>query len=111
MLIKGNNIHIPYYVVIFVSKRTNGDNGYAEMGQLMVDLASKQKGFLGIESVRDDESGITFSYWDSLEAIEHWKKHSVHKLAQQKGKEDWYENFSIKVCRVERHSFFEKDRA
>lgn len=74
----------------------------------MVDLASKQKGFLGIESVRDDGSGMTLSYWDSLEAIEHWKEHSVHKLAQQKGKEDWYENFSINVCRVERESFFER---
>mgnify|MGYP007086131769 CR=1 FL=1 len=34
----------PYYAVIFTSKRTEGDNGYAEMSQLMDSLAKKQKG-------------------------------------------------------------------
>ena len=39
----------PYYAVIFSSLRTKGDNGYGEMADLMVELAQKQNGFIGVE--------------------------------------------------------------
>lgn len=49
----------PYYAVIFSSLRTSGDNGYGEMAERMVELASQQPGFVGAESVRDaDGFGI-----------------------------------------------------
>ncbi|GED14770.1 antibiotic biosynthesis monooxygenase family protein [Aneurinibacillus migulanus] len=96
----------PYYSVIFISERTEGDNGYEKMADKMVELASQQKGFLGVESVRDETGlGITVSYWDSLEAIKNWKEDSTHKVAQEKGKTDWYKNFALRVCKVERDSF------
>jgi heme-degrading monooxygenase HmoA len=97
----------PYYAVIFASVRTEDDRGYGIMSDKMVELASQQKGFLGVESARDDQLGITVSYWESLESIKAWKENSAHKVAQEKGKADWYKNFSLRVCRVERHNFFE----
>lgn len=48
----------PYYAVIFTSVRTEGDKGYSEMSDRMVELASQQDGFLGVESARN-EIGIT----------------------------------------------------
>ena len=42
----------PYYAVIFTSSRTEGDNGYSKMGEKMVEFASQQPEFLGIESAR-----------------------------------------------------------
>ncbi|CAG9623325.1 antibiotic biosynthesis monooxygenase family protein [Sutcliffiella rhizosphaerae] len=98
--------HAPYFSVIFTSQRTDGDNGYEKMAQLMVELAEKQPGFLGIESARDNHLGITVSYWRSLEDIKLWKENSAHKIAQQKGKEEWYENYSVRICKVERDYFF-----
>ncbi|MBI0577285.1 antibiotic biosynthesis monooxygenase [Neobacillus cucumis] len=97
----------PYYAVIFSSQRTDGDKGYAKMADKMVELASGHHGFLGMESARDEGLGITVSYWDSLESIQEWKENSAHKIAQEKGKTGWYKNFALRVCRVERHSFFE----
>jgi heme-degrading monooxygenase HmoA len=97
----------PYYAVIFSSQRTDGDNGYGAMGNKMVELASKQPGFLGVESARDEQLGITVSYWDSIEAIQAWKEHSAHIIAQEKGKSEWYQSFSLRVCKVERQSFFD----
>ncbi|MFC3885501.1 antibiotic biosynthesis monooxygenase family protein [Bacillus songklensis] len=97
----------PYYAVIFSSQRTEGDRGYGIMADKMVELASQQKGFLGVESARDKGLGITVSYWDSLESIKDWKENSVHKVAQDKGKTEWYKKFSLRVCKVERHNFFE----
>ena len=61
----------PYYAVIFSSHRTEGDNGYGEMTDRMVELAASQPGFLGMESVRED-LGITVSYWENLESITNW---------------------------------------
>jgi heme-degrading monooxygenase HmoA len=97
----------PYYAVIFSSQRTEGDNGYGEMADKMVELASKQNGFLGVESARDEGLGITVSYWDSLESIKKWKENAAHKVAQEKGKSIWYEKFALRVSKVERQSFFE----
>lgn len=97
----------PYYAVIFASQRTEGDRGYEKMADKMVELASQQKGFLGVESARDEQLGITVSYWDSLESIKEWKENAAHRVAQEKGRTEWYKNFSLRVCRVEKHSFFE----
>jgi heme-degrading monooxygenase HmoA len=99
----------PYYAVIFTSERTEGDHGYEAMAKQMVELASQQPGFLGVESVRDENGiGITVSYWDSLEAIQQWKAHAVHQIAQEKGKQQWYGRYSVRVCKVEREYGFEK---
>ncbi|MEH7302998.1 antibiotic biosynthesis monooxygenase family protein [Neobacillus drentensis] len=97
----------PYYAVIFASQRTDGDKGYENMAEKMVELASKQSGFLGVESARDYDLGITVSYWDSLDAIKNWKENTVHKVAQERGKKEWYKTFSLRVCKVERDYFFE----
>lgn len=97
----------PYYAVIFTSKRTEGDHGYGKMAQAMEELASQQPGFLGVESARDCELGITVSYWESLEAIKHWKDHSAHNAAQDKGQQEWYKNYAVRICKVERDYFFE----
>ncbi len=91
----------PYYAVIFTSLRTEGDNGYSEMAEKMVKLAAQQPGFLGIESARE-ELGITVSYWESADAIRNWKMNSEHLFAQQKGREDWYANYKVRICKVER---------
>lgn len=91
----------PYYAVIFTSLRTEDDNGYIKMSNKMVELAAKQKGFLGIESARD-KVGITVSYWDSLEAIKNWKMNVEHTEARNKGRATWYKHFKVRICKVER---------
>ena len=91
----------PYYAVIFTSIRTSGDNGYGNMADAMLEAAAKQPGYLGIESARED-LGITVSYWDSLESIAEWKKDSMHLMAQQAGRDKWYESYKIRICLVER---------
>jgi heme-degrading monooxygenase HmoA len=90
----------PYYAVIFTSLRTEGDNGYGEMATKMVELASKQPGFLGIESARE-EVGITVSYWLDLESIQNWKANFDHQEAQKLGHEKWYSSFKTRISKVE----------
>jgi heme-degrading monooxygenase HmoA len=91
----------PYYAVIFTSHRTDGDNGYGDMANRMVELASKQAGFLGVESARESV-GITVSYWKDLGSIKNWKQDIEHLDAQKKGKSEWYAEFKIRISKVER---------
>ena len=93
----------PYYAVIFSSRRSLGDAGYRQMAERMVELAAAQPGFLGMESAREQDGfGITVSYWASIEAIQHWKANAEHLVAQEKGKRAWYEDYAVRVARVER---------
>jgi heme-degrading monooxygenase HmoA len=95
----------PYFTVIFTSQRTSVDDGYDAMADRMVELASKQPGFLGVESARDASGfGITVSYWASQEAIAAWRAHAEHRIAQQAGRKHWYAHFETRVARVERAS-------
>ncbi len=91
----------PYYAVIFTSLRTEGDNGYAQMADNMVELAQQQPGFLGIETAREDV-GITVSYWSDLESIKQWKANLDHQQAQRLGREKWYSSFKARISKVER---------
>jgi len=100
--------HPPYYAVIFSSLRTEGDNGYSEMSEKMVALASKQDGFLGMETARAD-IGITVSYWRDLDSIKKWRENTDHSVARRKGRSDWYKCFKVRIAKVERDYGFEKD--
>lgn len=95
----------PYYAVIFPSRRPGGepDDGYADMAARMAALAAEQPGYLGQESVRAaDGSGITVSYWRDEASIRAWRNNSEHAEARRRGRTEWYLDWAIRICRVER---------
>jgi heme-degrading monooxygenase HmoA len=93
----------PCYAVIFSSQRTSDSQGYDATGERMEELARAQPGFLGAESTRDAEGfGITVSYWMDEESIRAWKSNAEHRIAQESGRERWYEHYITRVCKVER---------
>lgn len=98
---------MPYYAVIFTTIRTTVDEGYIETAKRMEELAEKQEGYLGIESARE-EVGITVSYWSSLEAIVNWKNNIEHTIAREKGRKLWYQQYQLRICKVERDYGFVK---
>ena len=91
----------PYYAVIFTSVRgTEDESGYRSTAGRMLELAANQPGFLGFESARDG-LGISVSYWRSREDIAAWRENTEHRLAQGQASR-WYEEYRIRICRVER---------
>ena len=93
----------PYYAVIFTSRRTDGDHGYAAMAARMAELGATCPGFLGIESAHGaDGVGITVSYWRDEAAILAWKRDAEHQRAQRGGQATWYAEYEVRVARVER---------
>lgn len=91
----------PYYAVIFTSVLVSDSNDYHRMADRMIELASQQVGFLGIESARQS-IGITVSYWQDLAAIKKWKQQSEHLLAQKMGRELWYSSFQVRIAKIEK---------
>jgi heme-degrading monooxygenase HmoA len=102
----------PYYAVIFSSQRTAAETGYGDMAERMEKLAAQQPGFLGIESVRDASgAGVTVSYWTDREAIANWSQHVEHRVAQARGRAEWYRSFSLRICLVEDDRFWDSGAA
>jgi heme-degrading monooxygenase HmoA len=99
----------PYVAVIFTSLKKN-DEGYPEMSARMTDLASKQPGFLGMESARNSEGfGITVSYWTDVESIRKWKANDEHLVAQKNGRSMWYGAYRVRICTVDREYSFPRE--
>ncbi len=94
----------PYYAVIFTSQRAATDpEGYARMAEAMASLAAEQPGYFGEESARGaDGVGITVSYWRDEASIAAWKRVAAHTVAQRTGRDIWYEDYVVRVARIER---------
>ncbi len=93
----------PYYAVMFTNQASSDAAGYSKMADLMVELAAKQPGFLGVESVRDETGfAITIFYWQDEESIASWKANSLHLGAQKQGMKRWYEHYELRVAKIER---------
>ncbi len=92
--------------VIFSSvRRAQGeDDGYDEMAARMDDLARSQPGFVGVESARDAETafGVTVSYWRDEASAQAWKAVAEHRVAQERGRTQWYREYSVVVAEVTR---------
>lgn len=101
-----------YFAVIFTAQRSMSDeNMYQLMADRMVTLAQAQIGFLGVESVRgDDGIGITVSYWRDREAIRAWRLDAEHLVAQQMGRQEFYDWYQIRVAEVVNHRSFDSHK-
>jgi heme-degrading monooxygenase HmoA len=97
----------PYYAVIFSAAQSATLDGYDAMAERMVELASQQDGFLGVESAQGNPE-ITVSYWKDEESILKWRSNLEHQEAQKQGKESWYDAFEIRIAKVERAYSFKK---
>ena len=101
----------PYYSVIFAAQLRPSDDpsDYARTAARMVELATQQDGYLGMESTRDGAGlGITVSYWKDLESIKNWKYQMEHVEARDLGREVWYQSYRLRIAKVERDYGFEK---
>lgn len=98
-----------HYAVIFVAHKQAVSEEYQQMSALLDDEVEKAEGYLGQHHVGENTT-ITISYWKDLESIQKWKAHREHLVAQRRGKEDWYDWYEVKICKVERSYAFDRTR-
>lgn len=91
----------PYVAVIFSATHTDDDEDYAETAAAMFELAARQPGYLGVETV-GGRFGITVSYWTDDASARAWKAVAEHAAAIARGRSRWYSEYCVRVATVER---------
>lgn len=91
------------YVVIFKAKIKALDEQYFQTAQCLREKALSQFNCQKFEAISEQDFEIALSYWDSLADIQAWHQDAEHQVAQQLGKEQWYQSFSVEICKVEHH--------
>jgi heme-degrading monooxygenase HmoA len=99
----------PYYVAVFTTVRTEDQSDYSETNARMEALVKDIPGYLGMDHAQTPGGlGITVSYFRDADGLEEWRTHPEHRAAQQRGRAQWYEGYTLHVAKVEHSSTFEK---
>lgn len=90
------------FVVIFRARVRQLNDEYAQVAARMRELAITEFGCLEFHAVSEGRDEVALSYWPDEDSIRRWRGHPEHVLAQQAGRERWYESYSVQVARVTR---------
>ena len=90
------------FVVIFRARVRRFDEEYSRVAARMRDLATRRFGCLEFHAVTEGEHEVALSYWPDEGSIRAWRNHPEHVLAQQAGRDRWYESYSVQVAEITR---------
>jgi heme-degrading monooxygenase HmoA len=100
---KSENSDSKIYAVIFKSKRQDANSElYYQHNDLLDEKIKALPGYIKHSGMRHPETreGVTIAYFNSLEAIDQWRKDRDHMDAKKLAKSDFYENYSVEVTEV-----------
>lgn len=88
-------------VTVFRSRLRDGHEGYEAAAEAMEAAARAMPGFVDFKSfAADDGERVSIIVFDSPESHAAWRDDPRHRVAQQRGREEWYAEYRIQVCRV-----------
>lgn len=99
------------YLVVFRNRKRAGLDAaaYGADAQAMEDLARLQPGFRSFKSyVADDGEVVALSEWDSEDAARAWRRQADHAQVQRRGREAYYESYSLFAGTPSRIHHFER---
>ncbi|NLK00741.1 MAG: antibiotic biosynthesis monooxygenase [Clostridia bacterium] len=76
---------------------------YLEIAGGIRDELEKAEGFIYNErykSITNPDKLLSFSLWESEEAVTKWRNQQKHREAQKKGREEMFEDYRIRVTSV-----------
>jgi heme-degrading monooxygenase HmoA len=88
------------YAVIFTATVGDQDSRYRQMAGQLRDLAMAGFGCTDFISVTEGEQEIAVSYWPDEASIVAWKQQAEHRVAQQLGKDGWYQHYKVEVVKI-----------
>ncbi|MAE96467.1 MAG: antibiotic biosynthesis monooxygenase [Deltaproteobacteria bacterium] len=96
---------------IFRSRlRETGTEDYPAVAERMVELVARVPGFRGIKSfAAEDGERVSIFEFESLAALDSWKRDAEHLVAQRRGREEFYESYELQICQPLRTSHFQRD--
>ncbi len=97
------------YAVIFASTKHNINDEYLSTDAELMTLAQNEPGFLGYESLANDNKSIFISYWESREAVDAWRNNLKH-LSAKKDVALWYSRYLSQICVIENSHEWKSDK-
>jgi heme-degrading monooxygenase HmoA len=100
-------------VVIFESWPTNAQK-YIDMGEALRAHLKTLDGFISIErfrSVSDPAKLVALSFWRDEAAVEAWRNNEVHRLIQERSRQDVFRDYRLRVAVLRDYGMFERDQA
>jgi heme-degrading monooxygenase HmoA len=98
-------------VVLFRSKLVDAPDGYDAMAVEMENLARTMPGFVDVKAFKsDDGERLTVVWWENEETLKGWRENVRHRVAQRRGREQWYEYYKLEVAEVVRQNSFERSQ-
>ena len=91
-------------ITIFRSRlRPEHVDEYEQLAPRIQALAGSMPGFVSIKTFSaPDGERVSIVEFESPETHDAWRNHPEHRVAQRLGREKFYSEFRIQVCRVER---------
>ena len=95
-------------VTVFRSRvRPETQEEYARWAARMSELAKSMPGYISHKGfVADDGERVTIVEFESEAAQRAWAMHPEHLEAQRKGRRDFYSEFRLQICLVQRQSVY-----
>ncbi len=94
------------YAVIFeVWPTKNGKDEYLKIASNLREFLQNREGFISIErfqSLVDENKLLSLSFWEDEKAIEIWRNLFEHRIAQDRGNSGIFQDYRIRVAKVER---------
>ena len=92
----------PYYAVIAPAALVDDVSGYVAAAPSVMAAAGEVEGYLGIEVCGQPGFSLAVSYWESLDAIDAWRRHPVHAEAKHRGRTEWFTGYATRIAQVVR---------
>lgn len=94
------------YVVIFeVQPKAGREQDYLALAQQLRSKLENFDGFISIErfaSLYTEGKILSLSFWRDAAAVERWREHLGHRVAQQRGRDELFADYRIRVASVVR---------
>lgn len=97
-------------VILFRSKLT-GEAGadYDAMDAEMQALVRENPGFIAVKSYKaEDGERLTVVWWRDEESLREWRQNMRHRVAQENGRNSWYEYYKLEVATIHREKSFDR---
>ena len=83
---------------------------YVTLVDRMVQIATTMPGYISHKGFfAEDGERCTIVEFESEEAQRAWRMHPEHRDAQRKGRDIYYESYSLQICEVKRTSRFDRN--
>jgi heme-degrading monooxygenase HmoA len=96
-------------ITIFRNRLRPDADGYPDEAARMTERAKTMPGFIEAKQfTAQDGERVTIVAFDSLESQRNWGHDPEHRVAQERGRQEFYSTYRLQVCRLLRESSFEQ---